>query len=230
MKRRMWLLHVVLVGAVALGLAVPGWAAQFDIARIFIEYNETDNDLGFHVFLDARNWKTVKILDPNGNTIFEVAGKGGYRIGLTELLFEGAEPNLDDFPLVELLGLFPEGRYTFIGETVDGGRLMSRATLSHAVPAGPTVSVAVNGNTVVISWPPVTGPAAILPDEEVNVVAYQVIVGSFQVTIPALNTNMQVTVPTEFVQSLAPGSHGFEVLSIEASGNQTITAGSFVKQ
>jgi hypothetical protein len=42
--------------------------------------------------------------------------------------------------------------------------------------------------------------------------------------------DLGVTVPPEFVASLPRGTHGFEVLAIEAGGNQTITAGSFVKE
>jgi hypothetical protein len=43
-------------------------------------------------------------------------------------------------------------------------------------------------------------------------------------------TATQVTLPPEFVASLAPGEHPFEVLAIEASGNQTITEGSFTTE
>ncbi|MDP2602094.1 MAG: hypothetical protein Q8S00_05820 [Deltaproteobacteria bacterium] len=56
---------------------------------------------------------------------------------------------------------------------------------------------------------------------------YQVIVGLFQVTVPATKTS--VTVPPEFVESLASGEQLFEVLAIEAGGNQTITESSFTK-
>jgi hypothetical protein len=45
------------------------------------------------------------------------------------------------------------------------------------------------------------------------------------VTLPA--SARQVTLPAEFVDSLGAGAHPFEVLAIEASGNQTITEGSF---
>ena len=230
MKRNM--LFVFLAAMVALGLGAAGRAQEFDIARIFIEYNESGNDLGFHVFLDGEDWTDLKIYDPAGTKIVDLTAKGGYKdLGLTELFFEGAEPNLDEFPLDELLALFPEGEYTFIGKTVDGERLISTATLSHDVPAGPVVSTATapacSGDTLVVSWEPVTGPAAILPDGEITIVGYQVIVGSFQVTLPASAT--QVTVPEEFYQSLASGTHDFEVLAIDVSGNQTITEGTFVK-
>jgi hypothetical protein len=39
-----------------------------------------------------------------------------------------------------------------------------------------------------------------------------------------------VTVPKEFVASLAVGEQPFEVLAIDGGGNQTITEGSFVKE
>jgi hypothetical protein len=208
MKRQARLLHIVLLGAFALGLGAPAWAAKLAISRIYIEYNSSANDLGFHVSLDGQNWERLKIVNPAGTTIFE-----------------GAEPNLDEFPLEDLLARFPEGRYRFIGVTVGGAALTGTGTLSHAVPAGPSVSAEVNDDSVIIRWDPVTGPAEILPDEDVDIVGYQILVGSFQVTLPASAT--EVTLPPEFVESLAPGEHAYEVLAIEAGGNQTITEGTF---
>jgi hypothetical protein len=226
MLRQSRLLHVFLLGAVSLGVAAPAWAAKFEEARIFIEYNSTDNDLGFHVFLDAEEWKSAKIVNPAGITIFDVAGRAAYQnLGLSELFFEGAEPTLDEFPLNDLLALFPEGKYRFMGVTVGGAHLTSTATLTHAVPAGPSVSSEVDGDTVVIRWDPVTGPPEGFPDKKIEIVGYQIIVEPFQVTLPGSST--EVTLPREFVASLQPGEHGFEVLSIETGGNQTITAGSF---
>ena len=129
MTRHQPLLTLVLMGALALCTAAPSWAAPFPEARIFIEYNSTDNDLGFHVKLDAENWKSATISNPAGNVIFEVAGKGAFgALGLSELFFEGAEPTLDEVPLANLLARMPEGRYTFKGVTVGNARLTSRPT------------------------------------------------------------------------------------------------------
>jgi hypothetical protein len=229
----MRLLTLFLVATVALivvAIAPQVWAhkkAPFDIARIFIEYNSTANDLGFHIFLDAEDWEEVEIVSPKWRTIFEVEGKGGFgKLGMTELFFEGAEPSLDDVPLEDLLDLFPEGKYTFFGTTVEGKTLMSRATLTHALPDGPEVSAQAGpGNSLIISWSAVTGPPDGFPNKPIVIVGYQVIVGSFQVTVPASITS--VTVSPEFVASLGSGEHQFEVLAIEASGNQTITEGTF---
>jgi hypothetical protein len=221
--------NVLLLGALALGLTAPGGVVPFPEARIFIEYNASANDLGFHVFLDAEHWEEVQIVHPNGSTIMTVEGEGGFGdLGLTELFFEGAEPNLDDVPLAVLLGLFPEGRYTFRGEQVDGVRLLSRPRLSHAIPAAPEVDAEVEDDTVTISWTTVSTPPPGFPNRPIDVVAYQVIVGSFQVTLPASDDDeMSLTLPPEFVASLEPGEQLFEVLAIEKSGNQTITEGDF---
>jgi hypothetical protein len=247
--RYIGILSVFLVTMVALVLSAgaPEAAAKKNtiplaIAKIFFEYNSSASvfgDLGVHIFLDGEDWKEIKIVNPEGRTIFEVEGKGPYReLGMTELFFEGAEPDLADVPLNELLEKFPNGEYKFIGKTVDGERIEGTATLSHAIPDGPfNVLAVLNGNSLVISWDAPTGSLTSLP---IDIVAYQVIVGTFQVTVPAdvlctvvtvpPSLSMCVTVTPEFVQSLAGGQQPFEVLAIEAGGNQTITEGSFIKQ
>jgi hypothetical protein len=238
-----FLLHgAASAGFVASVAAGPSaWAASdnevLEESRIYIEYNSTDNDLGFHIFLDGEDWKKLRIVGPHGRMIFDVAGKSGYgKLGLTELFTEGAEPSLYEMPLEELLSLFPEGTYQFEGMLADGGKISGTGRLTHAVPAGPDVSCTgdVVGSVLNICWQPVdekaTDPAGgVFPDRTINVVAYQVIVGSFQVTVPASDSQMTVTVPPQYVDSLEPGEHGFEVLAIEAGGNQTIAAGTVNK-
>src|SRR5262245_38828255 len=207
MTKRTRLLIPVLPLAVVLGLAPSARAAQFPEARIFIEYNSTDGDLGFHVSLDAEDWRRVSITNPAGLTIFQVEGKGAFGdLGLSELFTEGAEPLLSEVPLPVLFARMPEGRYTFRGVTVNGRSLLSRAMLSHAVPAGPAGSTLVSGDTVIISWEPVTGPPAGFPNRAVTIVGYQVIVGSFQITLPGSSTSMRL--PDELIASLGPGEHG----------------------
>ena len=223
---------VLLAAAVALSSAAAGrgWAAELSESRIYIEYNQSANDLGYHVSLDGEDWKKLKIVNPNRRKIFEVNGKAAYRqLGMTELFFEGAEPNLDEFPLDELLALFPEGDYEFAGRTVDNERIEGTGTLSHAVPNGPGNVTAVLGanDSLVISWDPVTTHPGGFPDRPISVVAYQLIVKPFQVTVPSSVTS--VTVPPEFVGSLPSGQNLFEVLAIDVSGNQSITESSFIK-
>jgi len=210
----------------ALAAAAPAAAAPFSFARIYIEYNASANDLGFHVTMDGPNWKTFNIVNPNGVKVWEVVGKAAYaELGMTELFFEGAEPNLDEFPLDQLLARFPEGNYKFNGIAVSGTQLKSVAMLSHAIPQGPEVEAVVNGDEVVIRWQPVTHPPEGFPNRQINIAGYQVIVESFQVTLPASAT--EVEVPEEYVESLPRGEIPFEVLAIDRSGNQSITEGTF---
>lgn len=229
MSRHMGRMLIIVLGAVVGGLGASAWAAKFSESRIYIEYNSSANDLGFHVSLDGEDWQSLRITNPAGATIFAVEGEGPYReLGMTELFFEGAEPSLDEFPLADLLSLFPEGTYRFGGITADEKRIASSGTLTHAVPAGPQVSAEVADGTVIIRWEEVTTPPPGFPDRPIQIVAYQVIVEPFQVTLPG--TSRQVTLPQEFVASLGPGEHAFEVLAIEAGGNQTITEGFFATQ
>jgi hypothetical protein len=225
------LLGMVAAAAIATvrdGGAAPKPEVPFEIAKIYWEYNASAHDLGVHVFLDAEDWRELRIVNPLERGLFFVRGRGPYRmLGMTELFFEGAEPALDDVPLDELLAMFPEGEYDFEGLTVDGAHLDGDAMLSHAIPAGPAVSSQVGpGDLLRISWTQVTSTPPGFPVRPITIAAYQVIVESFQVNVPSMTTS--VTVPPEFVASLAPGEHQFEVLAIEANNNQTLTEGTFV--
>jgi hypothetical protein len=232
---RMRTLSTAMVATVAMtlgGAARECWAVPevaLSISRIYWEYNASANDLGVHVFLDGEDWRRLKIVNPNERTLFVVEGRGPYeRLGMTELFFEGAEPNLADVPLGDLLGRFPEGEYEFEGRTVDGADIDGTSMFSHAIPDGPAVSAAVGAaNSLVISWTKVTAPPPGFPNRPITIAGYQVIVGSFQVTVPPTTTS--VTVSPEFVASLASGVQPYEVLAIEANHNQTLTEGTFVK-
>jgi hypothetical protein len=64
--RRFILFLVVIVALIVVTTALKAWAqneVRLDEARIFIEYNSSDNDLGFHVFLDGEDWKSLKIVN-----------------------------------------------------------------------------------------------------------------------------------------------------------------------
>ncbi|HLE25223.1 MAG TPA: hypothetical protein VI935_06185, partial [Thermodesulfobacteriota bacterium] len=121
-------------------------------------------------------------------------------------------------------------KYRFEGTTVGGASLKSMATLSHVIPCGPEIvsSETLPFNMARIEWNAVINRLDPATEEcgestDLDIVGYQVIVGTFQVTLPASAT--QVTVPPEFLE---PNTvYLFEVLAIEASGNQTITEGSF---
>ena len=214
---------------------------ELSAAKIIIETNSTAGDSGFQIFLDGEGWKNVWVFDADWREIFTVRAEGGVRGigGGTELFLETVEPEYDDLDgMQHLLDLLPEGEYTFIGKTLDGDWLVGTAELTHDVPAGPEVitpvpepgeecAADVPVDQAVISWNPVTTSITGAPG--IETVGYQVQVVAedplrlFSVDVPADVT--MVTVSPEF---LAPGTeYGFEVLTIEESGNQTITESCF---
>ncbi|MDH3444792.1 MAG: hypothetical protein OEN50_12755, partial [Deltaproteobacteria bacterium] len=121
--------------APVLTAAVPDlWAGEkgnefpFSRAKIIIEFNSTDNDVGAQVLLDGEPWQRVKIEAPNGRKILDIRTSSSLRKqGLTELFFESSEPSLDEVPLAEFLARFPEGVYEFEGKTIDGIELEGQA-------------------------------------------------------------------------------------------------------
>ena len=138
-------------------------------------------------------------------------------------------------PLDEFFENFPEGTYTFLGRTPDGERLASTVEFTHVIPAGPEIVLPVGSSEectenvpipAVIAWNDVT---TTIDDSPLEVDRYEVIVendeSNFDVHM-APGADTQITVPSEF---LTPGTeYNFEVLAIEAGGNQTITEGCFV--
>ena len=74
-------------------------ADPFEDAVVFIEFNSTDEDLGFHATFDAEGWKEAVICAPDGSKLFEVKSGGSTdKHGLSELFFEGAEPSHKALP------------------------------------------------------------------------------------------------------------------------------------
>jgi hypothetical protein len=224
------LLAALLLSVPALLLARAGGGKkplEFAEARLIIEFNASAQDVGVQAFVDGEPWKNLSIFAPDGRTMLEVTGKSQLNfLGMTELFFESHEPALEDLSLEEFLALFPEGLYRFSGVTAGGQAIEGTAAFTHNIPPGPVVESPENGVTVepteaVIDWQPVTAPG-------MEIVAYEVIIESgsdntLDVHVPASVT--QLSVPPEF---LLPGTeYLFEVLAIEAGGNQTITEGFF---
>src|SRR3989337_2903972 len=232
---RMLPIFLLAVAALVVGVAAPeAWAKPFSAAKMIFEVNDTDEDAGIQVCVDGKPWKVVKIFNPDNEQIFKVLGTGNLGMfGLTELFSESNEPPFEEVPLAEVLAMFPAGKYRFEGTTVEGASLKSTATLSHVIPCGPEIvsSETLPFNMARIEWNAVINRLDPATEEwggstDLEIVGYQVIVDTFQVTLPASATS--VTVPPEFLE---PNTvYLFEVLAIEASGNQTITEGSFMTE
>jgi hypothetical protein len=229
------MLSVFLVGIAAIILAAAATEGakeqiEFGDFRIRFEFNSSGPDLGIQVDLDGEPWNEVKCTSPNG-PLFEIKASGRLKnFGLTELFWESNEPELsgpDAVPVEDILARFPAGEYTCVGKTIEKDRLVGTATLTHAIPDGPSdVSVGAVNGSVVISWVAPPGTSS-LTGQDVNIVGYQVVVErenpsrTFDIKLPGTATS--VTIPAQFLEPST--EYTFEVLALEEGGNQTITEG-----
>lgn len=239
----------LVLGAAVLGSGAAAGAAEFDEAEIFYELNATDGDVGIQVFLDAESWKEVTIKNPRGRRILRIVPDGSLRrIGLTELAFEGTEPPLEEVSFARFRELFPEGDYVFTGTTTGGQVLRSTAELTAALPCPvevvePSEDEPAAADGLVVSWQPSPGiydPDAARCDtaRDVTLTGYQVVVTLEseeqdilrEIALDLAPGVTSVAIPAAFVESGA-GVEGtafkLEVLTIEESGNRTITEQEF---
>lgn len=218
---------------------------EFEETWFNIEFNYSDQDLGVRGFVDGEPWKEVEIENPKGRTIAEIeAEKSMAKQGFAELFFESGEPPLNEVSIKKFLRRFPEGTYEFEGETIEGDEIEGEAEFTHVIPCGPE-NLSADGNPIVITWDPVTlvvdlnstyNNVYCEDSDELEIVGYRVeaeweevlnegtedeeeVVHTFGVDLMADQSS--VTLPPEFIPS--GQEYKFEVLAIEASGNQTLT-------
>ncbi len=225
-----------------------GPTTEVEAAKLIIEYNATDEDLGVHGALDADGWKTFCLFDPNGRPVVDVGPRGQlFNLGMAAVFFESREPPSAEFSFDALEAAFPEGRYTVRGESFNGRALTGEATFTHDVPAAPEIAApelaeepeqaeagaGVPLEGLVVTWDEVTETVDGGP---VNITGYQVIVTNedaedphgfarpvYDVHVPPSVTELSVA--PEFLE--ADTVYELEVLALEESGNQTISVGFF---
>jgi hypothetical protein len=223
-------------GATPSNKSRPAEVVEVKDSRLKFEINDTDGDGGVQVFLDADEWRVMSIYDPGGRRIFTATTKGRMlEQGGTELFLESAEPSFSDLSLEQLLQRWPEGEYTFRGRGLDGQVYVGSAHLTHDIPDGPNLVSPIEGdglqdpNATLVEWEPVADPNGS------PIIGYQVLVVqpetgliglpkvALDVTMPPSTTSLEV--PPGFL--LPNTEYEWEVLAVEASGNQTLSSSSF---
>lgn len=216
-------------------------------AKLIIEYNATDNDIGVHGAFDDHGWDALCLFDPAGNPVLVVGPQGQLRdLTMAGIFFESREPPASEFSFADLAAAFPEGSYTLRGTLFDGTLLVGSATFTHDVPEPPTITSPEIADDprgtkkhpeaiedLVVGWDPVTHTLA---GEPVEISGYQVIITKerhddphgfsrpvYDVHVPPTLTGLSV--PAEFFE--ADTVYELEVLALETSGNQTISVGFF---
>jgi hypothetical protein len=220
---------------------------QIATAKLIIEYNSTDDDIGVHGAFDDHGWKTLCVYAPSGQAVLEVGPQGQLRdLTMAGIFFESREPPRSEFSFADLQAAFPEGEYSVTGESFDGTTLVGSATFTHDVPAPPTITSPeladdprgakknpLPAEELVVGWDQVTETVDGGP---VDITGYEVIVTKefhddpngfsrpiYDVHVPP--TLDALSVPAEFLE--ADTVYELEVLALEVSGNQTISVGFF---
>ena len=224
-------------------------AAPVDIdeAKLIIEYQSSDGDLGVHGSFDSPGVSELCVYDPMGALILIVKPQGQLgELGMGSIFFESREPLLEAFGFADLEASYPEGEYTVWATDYEGKTLTGAAIFTHNVPSPPVITapelaadedaaedLVLPREGLVIEWEPVTETVT---GEPVEIIGYEVIVTKdehddangfsrpeYDVHLPPDRTNLSV--PPEFLQS--GELYEVEVLALEISGNQTITVGFF---
>jgi hypothetical protein len=219
-----------------------GQQAKIATAKLIIEFNATDNDIGVHGAFDDQGWSKLCVYSPSGARLLRVSPQGQLRdLTMGGIFFESREPPIDEFSFEDLKAKFPEGRYPVRALSFDGKLLTGRAKFTHDVPAAPTVTAPVDGAVVgtddlVVQWDDVTQT---IDGRAVTITGYEVIVTKEKhvdphgFSQPIYDVHLSpdrnsLPVPEEFLE---PGTeYELEVLALEKSGNQTITVGFFTTE
>lgn len=231
----------------AANCAVTGKTVEIAAAKLYVEYNATDEDLGVHGAFDDHGWSELCVYAPNGEQILSVQPLSQLgTLTLAGIFFESREPEVSEFSFAELEANFPEGEYAVRGLTYDGMALVGTATFSHNIPAAPVITAPalaedeesaaealVSAAGLVIAWEDVTET---VDGDPVVITGYEVIVTKvahedahgysrpvYDVHVPADRNRLGVA--PEFLE---PDTlYELEVLALEESGNQTIAVGFF---
>ena len=227
--------------------ALMGDQVEIATAKLYIEYNFTDGDLGVHGLFDDTGWTVLCVYDPAGEPVLAVEPVGALGdLTMAGFFFESREPELGEFGFPELEAGFAEGQYEVRARAFDGTIYSGAATFTRDVPLPPTVvappivedeedagDAVVPTEALVVQWEPVTETVGGDPAE---ITGYEVIVTNedsedpngfarplYDVHMPASATSLAV--PSEFLE--ADTLYELEILALEVSGNQTISVGFF---
>jgi hypothetical protein len=148
-----------------------GHEIELETLKFFIEFNETDEDVGVQCVLGGEAYVVLRAFEPDGRRIVDLRPRASLRQqGMSDFFFESAEPTLDEVSMAEFLDRFPEGEYEFETITTDGIEQDGEADFTHAIPAGPEITYPREGDVVdpdalVVTWEPVTMTTAFNPPQ-----------------------------------------------------------------
>ena len=107
-------------------------SVPFPYINIHLEKNVTDGDVEAVLEIKADEDGLIKlsVVAPNGKTILNFESPDKTIMGIRQFRFESPEPKNE----TSLKSAYPEGNYTFNGETTSGKKLSGTFKLSHTFP------------------------------------------------------------------------------------------------
>lgn len=224
----------------------PTDGEEWEVAKLYIEHNATDEDTGVHGVFGGEAWRELCLFDPDGNRIWLADPQAQLgELAVSDFFFESREPPGDEYSVADLLADFPEGEYVVSGTDFEGTPRVGAARFTHAIPKPPVITaptLAEDPETVLvptpidgldIEWDAVNET---VEGEQVDIAGYEVIVTMEEFEDPDGNSRpvydvhvgpgaRSLSVPPEWLE---PDTiYEVEVLVLEESGNQTIAVGFF---
>ena len=112
----------------------PTSGEEWEVAKLYIEHNATDEDTGVHGLIGGEAWRELCVFDPAGGQIWFIDPRAQlHDLAVSDFFFESREPEASEYSVDDLLRDFPEGTYVVAGPT-------TRAWRASAKPASPMPS------------------------------------------------------------------------------------------
>ena len=110
-----------------------GPSTPFGEASVHFEQNATDGDIEVVFEVDGGDEGLAKltVVSPDGHTVVNFTAPDASTLGIRQFHFESPEPA----DVASLKSAYPQGVYTFAGETVGGDKLHGESKLNHKLPA-----------------------------------------------------------------------------------------------
>ncbi len=226
---------------------MPDESSEIAAAKLFIENNAADEDIGIHGLLDDNGWAELCVFDPAGVLVMHVMPQNQLGdLGIGSFFFESREPPVEEWDYPKLKAAFAEGDYEVRAIAYDGTGREGSARFTTVVPTMPVITApelvedpekeeppVLPMGEFTVAWDKVTGS---LDDRPVNITGYEVIVTDDDyedadgMSRPVYDVHLgpkatELVVPAAFLTS--DTLYEVEVLAIEESGNQTIALGFF---
>jgi len=224
-------------------------ALPIEDARLFVEDNVPDKDVGVHGFFGDTAWRVLCLYAPDGREIISFEPRGALgELGVAEFFFESNEPPYENWGYGALKIAFPEGDYKVNALNIDGSVVTGAARFTTVVAEAPVILSPLGSKDeegdlpvapyadMLVRWKPSTQSQDGRP---LTMAGYEIIISNADWEGNGdtfAKPSFKVHVGPEMTELLVPKGffdpetrYEIEIIAIEESGNQTIGGVSFFR-